>query len=313
MNRQFPSLILLFLVFLVLGTTLVWQGNAHAKILEVTLDQTTKGGTAVARSGQIAVRLYYEIKTGAELGWENEEARIRVPMIEVRRLNRRVMIMQGEVSGFAWPTATAQILELDPGNPYPEVLLSTYSGGAHCCTVIRVASASPEGSRWYRLEAGPFDGDRATVSDEDGDGVYEFSSPDQRFHYQFSSYAGSYPPMRIQQVRGRKLVDVSSEPAFQSVHRNHLNALLPIEETIKTASEPNGILAGYTATRARLGEFEEAWRTLLALYDRKSEWGLRYCSGGYDAGSTCLKWSEYPGYPTALLAFLRKTGYVDPE
>ncbi len=313
MNRHCQALVRFTLALVILVVPAVGQGSAQDKVIEVTLDKTTEGGMATIESGQIAVKLYYDIKTGADLGWDNEEAKVRVPMIEVRRLRSRVMIMQGEVSGFAWPTATARIVELDPGNPFPEVLLSTYSGGAHCCTVLRVASASPNGRRWYRIEGGSYDGDRATVSDEDGDGTYEFVSPDNRFHYQFSSYSGSYPPIRIQQIRGRKLVDVSGSPSFRSVHRKHLNAMLPIAQTVKAVGEPNGLLAGYLATRVLLGEFDDGWRDLLALHDRMSEWGLKYCSGGYDASSNCLRWSYYPDYPTALLAFLKKNGYVGKE
>ena len=39
--------------------------------------------------------------------------------------------------------AVLQVLEMDPSNPYPEVLLSTFTGGAHGCNDTRVLTISP--------------------------------------------------------------------------------------------------------------------------------------------------------------------------
>lgn len=45
------------------------------------------------------------------------------------------------------PVATVwlrgQVVEMDPANPYPEVLLSAFTGGVHCGNDIRVLTSSP--------------------------------------------------------------------------------------------------------------------------------------------------------------------------
>jgi len=66
----------------------------------------------------------------------------------------------------------------------------------------------------------------------------------------------------------------------------------------------NGILAGYVAQKALLGEYEEGWKFMLANYDRTSEWGLAIYQENREIG-------KYPNFPTALRAFLIQQGYLD--
>ena len=86
-----------------------------------------------------------------------------------RSLIPRVTV--GESIGFADPPVGVQIAELDGGNPYPEVVVSFYTGGAHCCSATSVLTASPDGSKWTTVDLGQFDGGPllATVKDVTGD------------------------------------------------------------------------------------------------------------------------------------------------
>ena len=51
--------------------------------------------------------------------------------------------------------AVLQVLEMDPSNPYPEVLLSTFTGGAHGCNDTRVLTSSPDGRRFLDISHQP--------------------------------------------------------------------------------------------------------------------------------------------------------------
>jgi hypothetical protein len=81
------------------------------------------------------------------------------------------------------------------GEGNPDIIIQTYSGGAHCCfdtflydlgtdlTEIPV-HASPGGNQCGRFE------------DLDGDGIYEFLSFDDSFAYRYCAYAGT-PVVRV--------------------------------------------------------------------------------------------------------------------
>ena len=59
---------------------------------------------------------------------------------------------------FGDPPVSIQIAELDPNNPYPEVVVSFYTGGAHCCSSTSVVTSNADGSEWTVVDVGEFDG-----------------------------------------------------------------------------------------------------------------------------------------------------------
>src|SRR4030042_1307960 len=61
-----------------------------------------------------------------------------------------------EGTGFA-PPGSVQIAEIDPGNSYPEVVVSFYTGGAHCCSDTSVVTSSTDGSTWKTVNIGQYD------------------------------------------------------------------------------------------------------------------------------------------------------------
>jgi hypothetical protein len=175
--------------------------------------------------------------------------------------------------------ALLQIADLDPANPWPEVLLSSFSGGAHCCNDTRVLTSDAAGGGWHTVALGPFNGVVRAATDPLGLGRWLVVDVDNRFLYEFSSYAGSRPPLRIWQLNGRRFEDVSHQGAFVPLHRR---ALRDMESWFEQpdGSEANGVLAGYVATKALVGEFAEGWQRMLARYDRRSDLGLRQCAAG---------------------------------
>ena len=281
-----------------------WAGFAEAggAPVEITLDGAENRVETEARRGTVRIRLHYRAPDKAA-------GTPRAPMLDVYEDDRRVLRIEDEGNSFEWPTALAQIVEMDKANPYPEVVFATYSGGAHCCSTVRIATSSADGSCWYLVEAEPFDGEPRGAEDADGDGLFEIVHPDNRFLYRFSSYASSAAPARVVALEGRRLADVGFETRFKPLHRRWLTDLQPIVDAIAGEPEKNGYLAGYVALKNLLGEGPEAWQYMLANHDRRSDWDLSECTGGYDADNNCLKTTTYKDYPTALHAFLKRTGY----
>lgn len=182
------------------------------------------------------------------------------------------------------------------------VIVQTYSGGAHCC--MHVAVALREGKSFRLVDMGDWDGDGvAWPKDVSGDGIADFVFRDQSFLYAFGSYAGSWPPSLIMNIRGGKAVDVSTDPAFRPLYAAEL------AETRKAClidgdEFSGGACAGYLADAARLGQFDAAWAKVARS---KSVNGNMYPASCSDSPQTkpC-----YRDYSSAVRAFLKAGGYI---
>jgi hypothetical protein len=73
---------------------------------------------------------------------------------------------------------------------WPNVIVETYSGGAHCCFATRVFDL---GERLVEIHLPPSPGGNAAADfvDLDGDGIWEVVSVDDSFAYAYCAYAGS--------------------------------------------------------------------------------------------------------------------------
>jgi len=75
----------------------------------------------------------------------------------------------------------ASIARLDGSSAFPQVVAKHYTGGAHCCTVMRVLTFI-EG-RWKVVNVGEFDSDGPQIEDLNGDGSVELVGKDDSFNY----------------------------------------------------------------------------------------------------------------------------------
>ncbi len=205
-----------------------------------------------------------------------------------------------------------QVVEMDQANPYPEVLLSTYTGGAHCCNDTRVLTSSPDGRRWFEVRRDPVNGGPSGASDPLGNGRFLLVDVDNRFLYQFASYAGSSAPSQIWQLNGPRFLDISHRREVLPLHRRRLQEMESwFKQPADQRPEANGFLAAWVATKALVGEFDTGWQRMLGLYDRGSDWGLTSCEAGYNAKGDCRQPEKrYADFPAALRAFLPRTGYL---
>ena len=232
------------------------------------------------------------------------------PEVVVRVNGTEVGRLLGAEKWGSDPAAVVQIAEMDPFNPYPEVLLSSFTGGAHCCNQIQVLSSDRSGQNWREVTLGPFDGVNSPAEDPLKNGRFLIVDVDNRFLYRFACYACSTAPARIWQLQGEKFVDISHRPEFQPMHRRNLQGMAEWFQQKKPDS-PNGFLAGYIANKALVGELYEGWDRMTHRYDTISNWGLTECEGKVDVNGKCLgREIVYGSFPEALRAFLIETGYI---
>ncbi len=84
------------------------------------------------------------------------------------------------------------VCDLD-GDKQEELVLQTFSGGAHCCFSYLVFSLGDTPALMARLEARD---SGAMIKDADGDGIAEFHAADMAFDYFGASHASSvHPPI----------------------------------------------------------------------------------------------------------------------
>jgi hypothetical protein len=255
-----------------------------------------------------AVLSYAEEKSEDGEGEDGEV--MRAPVVTVFAGDKEVAKLEGEGSGFSDPPVSVQIAEIDGSNPYPEVVVSFYTGGAHCCSDTSVVAASPDGSNWTIVALGEFDGGPLLATDVNGDGRYEFMIRDNAFLYAFACYACSEAPLNLLAIDNGGVKDVTREARFKPAHEAWLKSMT---NNVPDGSDVNGFLAGYVGEKILLGEGKNAWETMLTYYDRASDWGLESCDKPLNDDGECPVATVRLTFPQALERMLKENGYKIEE
>ena len=203
----------------------------------------------------------------------------------------------------------AALAKLIPNAPNKQVVITNYTGGAHCCTKTSFLIRATEHASWSKIDTEALDGDGFWYEDVDGDGTLELLSADNSFLYAFDSYAGSVAPIKIYKLLDGKIEDVSETP---DMHSRIVQDLAGIEFQAKVSPynwKQNGFLAGWVAAKIRLGQGIDAWNTVSQNIDKNSDFGPQECVTGQkidDCPSDKLK-----AIPIlkALAGFLKENGY----
>jgi hypothetical protein len=253
--------------------------------------------------GQVKASLAYVEST-------DEEGNVtRDPVVTVFVDEKEVAKLEGDGGGMEDPPVSVQIAELDPNNAHKEVVVSFYTGGAHCCSDTSVISSNEDGSAWSAIIVGEFDGGPLLAVDLDGDGRYEFETRDNAFLYTFACYACSEAPLEVLAIENGAVKNVSADPRFRPAHEAWLKTMIGnVPE-----DDVNGFLAGYVGEKILLGEGKPAWELMLAHYDKESDWGLEVCDQELNENAECPGQEVRLTFPEALERMLRESGYnVEP-
>lgn len=227
-----------------------------------------------------------------------------IPTLTVESPGLPPLTVEG-VEGLDIPAASFGVGTLDAGNPMPQVLFVTYSGGAHCC--IEVAVLEARDARWTATTVGSWDGELTEFpGDIDGDGLGDIIRADNRFLYAFAPYALSMAPPMVLNVVDGKVRDVSDRPKYAALFKADMAGAQA--ECLKAG---NGACAAFVADAARLGLRDWAWPIMLAHYDRASTWGLPEGCAAPRVKGACPEGREREpkDFPEALAWFLEDAGY----
>jgi hypothetical protein len=179
------------------------------------------------------------------------------------------------------------------GDGEPEVFLSLYWGGAHCCYFTYLYRYLASGyQRLYHLWGDP--GYR--LRDLNRDGKLEFVGADYRFAYEFTDFADSLFPLQVWRYGSGRFVNVTRRfPA--SIRGDAVRAWRLYLGRAGHHGNVYGILAAWAADECLVNRCGKAFTRLRAI---KAHGRLQ--GGGLD---------EKPAqYLIHLRRFLQRTGYV---
>jgi hypothetical protein len=189
--------------------------------------------------------------------------------------------------------APLAVVDLD-GDGEPEVLVDTYTGGAHCCALTEIlrfngTTYAPSETSWGNIGY--------ELRDLNADGRPEFVTADDAFSYAFGSYAASFHPPLVLDF------DAAAKGSFRDVTRsfpaltrkNMKDALHALARARRGHYETLGVISAYVADLYLLGRRREV-RPYLARARKRGD--LRNVSGRAPRS-----------FERQLLAFLHKQGY----
>ena len=262
---------------------------------ELFINTRTPALSEMLEDGAVRVIVNYTPLEQVTDARENLHFRIFYEGESVDNLSSRAVYRDGPAS------VTVEDLDSDG---IAEVRITESSGGHRCCLDTTVYGLGEDGSFGEvdtRLVDGGLSG--GWVEDLNGDGYSEVRKMDEAFWYKFAHFAASSAPPQILTYRAGAFTDTTRE--FTDELREHVAQLEQQEFNGRNfAGAPNGILADYVASKAMLGEFEEAWAFMLENYDPQSDWELEIRD---ETGEIV---GYYQDYPTALRAFLAERGYL---
>jgi hypothetical protein len=134
-----------------------------------------------------------------------------------------------------------KVADLD-GDGEPEVLVDTFSGGAHCCLTARLLTWDGTG---YLPKDIAYRDVGYELRDADGDGRQELVGYDPRFSEAFTYFAASAFPVQVLQVDHGRTVDVTKR--FPTVVAKDAKLRLADLRRARKRDDIRGLLAAYVA------------------------------------------------------------------
>lgn len=254
--------------------------------------QAGKAGSQTATSGQVTATVRWD---GAEYGIKN--GHLTIVRAGVTAFDAAIpdVLCDGCLTSVAADDDVV-VQDLDADGE-PEVVVTGYTGGAHCCVVMGVYDFRAASGTYGQLVRN-FASSGFVLKDLDGDGRPEIDSDDVRFEDLFSSHAASFPPPRIfvfEHAAGvARLRDVTRR--FPAVIRRNAAEAKKLFKRFKASDEivdAGGVVSGYVADQYLLGRGSVGLREL----DRQARRGI--------LGTP----KQARAFRKRLLGFLHRFGY----
>ncbi|SMQ85733.1 protein of unknown function [Devosia lucknowensis] len=180
------------------------------------------------------------------------------------------VLFETEITGGLGGTGALGVYPM-AGDGSMTLIVSSYTGGASCCTDIL---AVPLTDRPEAQMLGSFYGDYWRVDDLDGDGRFEVPQSDERFNYLYGPPGLSFRPLQIFAQSGERIVDATHEARFRSL----------VVDDIKLSSAQCGGEQGWMqaaclswlATSARIGTADSTLRVITRRFNENGppkDWG----------------------------------------
>jgi hypothetical protein len=250
--------------------------------------QGTKAGSVTKTSGDVSATLSW--RASSDIVAQGGHITISRGGTQVLDTDLKKICRLCEYLGA--PKSALAIHDLD-GDGEPEILVDTFTGGAHCCSTGVIFWSD---GTTYQHNVHFYGDSDYQLKDYNGDGNPEFLTDDDRFAYVFSAYAFSYRPVMLLDWQGHKLVDVTNSfPSQIGVDVHFIDR--GIAEQVSTGGDARGLIAARCADMARLGLAAK----IPAYLDRALKKGWLNGMKGWPRGRK---------YKPALLKFLEKTGYI---
>jgi hypothetical protein len=193
---------------------------------------------------------------------------------------------------------TVRVRDLDRDGEL-EVLVDTFTGGAHCCLESRFFRYLP-GRGVYAGTFRNWGNGGYRVKNLDGQGGIELVSNDDRFAYAFTAFAASAFPLQIWHFEDGRFLDVTrSFPGQVELDSSGLWRLY--EQVRSERSDVRGVLAAWLADECLLGREAQGWERVEAIRKR----------GVLGPRPELAGWPQGTAYVRELRVFLRKFGYID--
>jgi hypothetical protein len=192
-------------------------------------------------------------------------------MIDLQRVR---IVRDGHVAFDGAPPSgfTQASLDALPGQPLlavrelddegePEVMLSTFTGGAHCCFGVVIYGYDRQASA-YRVVARDFSHTGYSLTQVGGLSYPQFLGADARFAYVFTSFAASAFPIQIWRYSAGDLIEVTRcYPSLITADATR-NWSAAVDDE-KSGQAVTGVLAAYAADEYMLGVGQQAIKKIM--------------------------------------------------
>jgi hypothetical protein len=258
-----------------------------AAVLAAPAQAQTKAGSVTKTSGDVSATLSWKASSDIVA----QGGHITISRGGTQVLDTDLSTICDVCEYIAGPKGALAIRDLD-GDGEPEVLVDTYSGGAHCCTTGVIFWFD---GTTYQHDVHAYGDSGYQLRDYDGDGNPEFLTDDDRFAYTFAAYAFAYRPIMLLDWVGHQLVDRTRSFPQQILVDIHF-----IDRGIANngGGDARGLVAARCADMAQLGM---SAKKISAYVDRMRKRG--YLKG-------IKGWPRGKQFKPAILKFLKKTGYL---